>query len=159
EVVDVLRASFAPGIVSVERAHGVRAVGYEATPDTVQQPSPPIAIGGGGRKILELAARKADIVCFNFDNRAGKVVPEAHRPATEQAALEKLGWIREAAGPRFDDLELEIGGYIIAFTDDPRAAAEPIAPRVGLEPDDFLRHPHVLFGTVDSICDLLVERR
>jgi probable F420-dependent oxidoreductase len=159
EVVDILRASFAPGIVSVEGQHGVRCVGFDAVPDTVQQPSPPIAIGGGARRVLELAARKADIVCFNIDNRAGKFTAEGIQRSTADATLEKIGWIKEAAGDRFSQIELEIGAYYSAVTDDAYSAAEAMAPICGLEPDAVLEHPHALIGTVDAICDKLEERR
>ena len=160
EVVDILRGLFAPGVVSVEGAHGVRAVGFEGLPRPVQQPGPPIAIGGGGRKLLELAARAADIVCFSYDNRAG--VPGGTDPTSSTAAAttQKLGWVHDAAAGRAEQPELEIGAYSVTVTDDdPRDAAEAMSARVGLAPDEILRHPHTLIGTVDAICDTIVERR
>jgi alkanesulfonate monooxygenase SsuD/methylene tetrahydromethanopterin reductase-like flavin-dependent oxidoreductase (luciferase family) len=125
----------------------------------VQQPSPPIAIGGGARKILELAARQADIVCFNRDNRAGKVVPDGALRTTADATLEKVAWVRDAAGDRFDRLQLEIGAYHLSVTDDTAGAVEKWARRLGIDPDDVLAHPHVFIGSVDRICDVIEERR
>ena len=159
EVVDVLRGSFAPGLVSVEGSRGVRAVGFEATPKTVQQPGPPIAIGGGRRRVLELAARKADIVCFNRDNSAGRVTPEGNRSSTAADMVEKLQWIRDAAGARFDDLVFEVGAYYLSKTDDVQAAAQLWGRRLGISPKDTLTNPHVLIGSVDAICDQIEERR
>ena len=159
EVIDVLRSSFTPGIVSIEGKHGVRAVGFEATPKPRQLPSPPIAIGGGRRRVLELAARKADIVCLNRDNSAGTIVPEGNRSTSAAGTLEKVGWIRDAAGDRFDQLELEIGAYYLTVTDDTPRAAEAWARRLGTPTEEVVGNPHVLIGSIDAICDQIEERR
>jgi probable F420-dependent oxidoreductase len=159
EVIDVLRSSFVPGLLDVEGAHNVRAVGFEGTPKTLQQPAPPIAVGGAGRRVLELAARKADIVCINRDNRAGRVVPEGNRSSRPSDTLERIGWVRDAARDRFEDIVFEVGAYYISLTDDTQGAAELWGRRLGIPTEDALSNPHVLIGTVDSICDQLEERR
>src|SRR5579863_9806406 len=64
------------------------ATALRPVPRPVQQPHPPILIGSSGRRMLTLAAREADIILL--------------MPPVE----EKIGWIREAAGERFDHLEL-----------------------------------------------------
>ena len=137
---------------------GVRAVGFEGLPKTVQRPHPPIMIGGGSKRVLSLAGREAQIVSFNFDNSSGMIglgVPTSDADATDQ----KVAWVREAAGDRFDDLELEIGAYFTFVTDQGQATAEAMAPRMGLTVDQMLNHPHALIGSVDQICDELVRRR
>jgi probable F420-dependent oxidoreductase len=74
------------------------------TPKSVQQPHPPIMIGTGGRRMLTLAAREADIIM----------------PAGFDAPLEeKVDWIREAAGERFEHLELSTAAFGIQLTDSP----------------------------------------
>ena len=45
--------------------------GFTGLPRPVQQPHPPVLIGGGRERILTLAGRMADIVSFNYDNSAG----------------------------------------------------------------------------------------
>ncbi len=159
EVIDVLRASFVPGVLSVEGSRGVRAMGFEATPKPLQLPSPPIAVGGGRRRVLEMAARQADIVCLNRDNSAGKVVKEGNQSSTAGATLEKVGWIRDAAGDRFDDLVLEVGAYYMSVTENANEAIDLWARRLGMGPEDVSGNPHVLIGTVDALCDQLEERR
>ena len=67
--------------------------------------------------------------------------------------------MREGAGQRFDDLELEIGAYFIAVSDHPREAAEALGKRFGVSADDVLGHPHALVGTITDICDTLRHRR
>jgi probable F420-dependent oxidoreductase len=80
-------------------------------PRPVQQPRPPILIGSGGRRMLTIAAREADII-----------LPVAMQ---ETDLAEKIGWIRGAAGERFDDLELGRAAFGIELTDGPVAAAPP----------------------------------
>jgi hypothetical protein len=71
----------------------------------------------------------------------------------------KIGWIRAGAGDRFDALELEIGAYFVAVGRDATSQLKGMAARFGVPPDEFASHPHALFGTVEQICDTLVERR
>ena len=107
---------------------------------------------------LSLAGREAQIVSFNFDNSSGKIgpgVPTSDADATDQ----KVAWVRDAAGDRFDSLELEIGAYFTFVTDQGQATAEAMAPRMGLTVDQMLNHPHALIGSVDTICDELERRR
>jgi hypothetical protein len=44
-------------------------------------------------------------------------------------------------------------------TDDRDAVVEELAPAFGLTPDEARTTPHALVGTVDQICEQLVERR
>ena len=48
-----------------------------------------------------------------------------------EATEEKIGWIREAAGARFDDIELNVTVFAAIVTDEPEALAERIAPQFG----------------------------
>jgi probable F420-dependent oxidoreductase len=73
-------------------------------PRPVQQPHPPILIGSAGRRMLTIAAREADIILLS----------------TQRAELEEtIGWIREAAGERFEHLELGQIAFGIEVTDSP----------------------------------------
>jgi hypothetical protein len=68
--------------------------------------------------------------------------------------------IREAAGERFDRLELNALVQRVAVTDDPRRAAEALAAeRHQLTAEELLESAYVLFGTVDGIAQDLVRRR
>jgi probable F420-dependent oxidoreductase len=160
EVVDVLKAFFAGGQIDVKGDY-VTATGFEALPQ-LDRP-PPIAIGGGGPRILGLAARQADIVAFNLNNSAGKLSSNGPRSSTAEATQEKIGWVRDAAGDRFDALQLEIGAYFSIITDDAEAAAASLGDMTrgmfDLPVADTLNHPHVLIGSVDEVCDRLVGRR
>jgi probable F420-dependent oxidoreductase len=159
ETIDVIRACMGDGPVDVSGAHGVHASGFEGSPKPIQKPSPPIAVGGGARKVLELAAGKADIVAFNVNNRAGKISPQGTQLSTAEETAKMVEWVRQAAGPRWDDLQLEIGAYFTAITDDAKGVAEALSGYFGLGVDEILRHPHALIGSVDEICATLEERR
>jgi probable F420-dependent oxidoreductase len=158
EVTDFLRAAFSGDELDF-RGTTVHAVGFQLPPATSQRGCPPIVIGGGGPKVLELAARKADVVTFNLDNRSGKIGPDGARRANADAVAEKIAIVRDAAGDRWPTLELELGAHLSAVTDDARGVAAAVGQRFELSADDVLAHPHALIGTPEAIADMIVERR
>jgi probable F420-dependent oxidoreductase len=158
ETVEVLRAHWAGEPLDIKRTF-VRASGFAGRPRPVQRPYPPIFIGGGAPRVLRLAGRLADIVSINFNNAAGQLGTGSVASSTRDATVEKIGWIREGAGDRFGDLELEIAAYFIAISDDPADAVAAMARRFGVSPDVLATHPHALIGSVPEICDQLEQRR
>jgi alkanesulfonate monooxygenase SsuD/methylene tetrahydromethanopterin reductase-like flavin-dependent oxidoreductase (luciferase family) len=116
-------------------------------------------VGGGGPKVLTLAAQEADIVGINIDLRAGVIDASAGSSATEDATDDKIALVRAAAGVRADDIELQVRIHLAMVTDDRNAVAEAMAPALGLTPEASLVTPHALVGTVDEIVDQLQERR
>ncbi len=128
-------------------------------PRPVQRPRPPIIVGGGGRRVLTLAARHAEIVSINVNLRSGTAGPEAATNATPDATRQKIGWVREAAGARFADIELNTLIGFAMVTDDARSLAEAMAPNFGIEPDDALHVPLALVGTLDEMVEELRWRR
>jgi probable F420-dependent oxidoreductase len=157
ETIELIRASFGDGLVDVQGDH-VRATGFESVPKPANA-SPPIMIGGGAPRVLGIAGREADIVSLNFDNSSGKIGPAGVGSSTAELTAQKVGWIRDGAGDRFDDIEIEIGAYFTVVTDERDATLAKMAPMFALEPEQFADHPHALIGSVDSICDQIVERR
>jgi probable F420-dependent oxidoreductase len=158
ETITLLRASFADGEVNFVGEH-VHAVGFEAVPKPVQKPGPPIMIGGGSKRVLGIAGREADIVSLNFNNSSGRIGPEGVGSGTAEGTQQKIDWIRAGAGDRFNDVELEIAAYFTIVTDKREATLGQMAPMFGISPEQLGEHPHALIGSVDSICDQLVERR
>lgn len=136
-----------------------QAHGFAGAPVPVQQPHPPLMIGGGGRRVLELAGREADVVSLNFNNRAGVIGPDGIATSTAEATAQKTAWVAKGAAGRTRPPELEIGAYFTIVTDDARGAAAQLGSRLGLEPDEALAHPHALIGSPDSICETLEARR
>jgi len=137
----------------------IRWSGFSGTPSPAQKPYPPLMIGGGSKKILQFAGREADIVSLNFNNRAGMLGPDGMSSGMAAATAKKIDWIKSGAGPRFSDIELEIGAYNTIITDHPLPTAAAIGSALGMQPEDILAHPHCLIGSVDFICDELQRRR
>jgi len=158
EVVTLMKAHWSGDEVAVEGAH-VNAHGFKGLPRPVQQPHPPILIGGGRERILTLAGRVADIVSFNYDNSSGKLGASSVASSGADETAQKVEWVRTAAGDRFDQIELEIGAYFVAVGDDPGPAVGAMAARFGVSERDFESHPHALIGSIDSVCDTLRRRR
>ena len=130
----------------------------EGRPTPVQRPHPPIAIGGGGRRTLSLAAREASIV---------GLVPRARRDGSgldlsdlsDAATREKLEWVRSAAGARFDSLEINALIQAVAVADQRMTAADQLASRFKVAREVVLETVYVAVGTIEEICETLRQRR
>jgi probable F420-dependent oxidoreductase len=166
EAVAILKGCFADGPFSFAGEH-YTITGHDGVPKPAQRPQPPIFLGGGGKRLLTLAGREAQIVGL-----APRLV-QGDRPRvdawslTAAATEEKIGWIREAAGERFGDLELNTyatGGPTV-ITDDPRAEARRRADRireqtgVELTVEEILDSPHMFIGSVKDLTRKFTDLR
>jgi len=158
EAVQIIKKFFAGGEFSFEGKH-YQIKGLEGAPRPVQKPHPPILLGGGGRKMLGLAARQADIVHVNYNLNEGRINRTLVQTGMAVKTEEKLAWIKAAAGERFDSIELGFTVFFANITDDRQALAEPMAPGMSFEPRNVLEMPHFLIGTVEQIEHDLRERR
>jgi len=131
----------------------------EGSPSPVQKPHPPIVLGGGGRRMLSLAAREADIVHINYNLNEGRINRKLVRTGMAEATEEKLRWVKEAAGDRFESIELGFTVFFANITEDRESIAAAMAPSMGFEPRDVLEMPHFLIGTVGQIEQDLRDRR
>lgn len=134
----------------------------ECIPKPVQNPHPPLLIGGGSKRILSFAAREANIIGINFRFLAegGLDFPSLSHEATS----EKIEWVRQAAGTRFNDLELSMLVPFAAISNNREAAAEGVAAHfkqrgLNIQIEQLLATPHALIGSVDQIVADLQERR
>jgi probable F420-dependent oxidoreductase len=126
----------------------------------VQRPHPPVLIGGNGLRLLTMAAQEADIVGLTgITFRPGSQGPELS--GWTVAGLEaRLQRIREAAGARYDHLELNALVQRVEVTEQRYTAAEDLAGRwPQLSAAEILQSPYVLIGTVDQIVADLQQRR
>ena len=134
----------------------VRVHGYAGRPRPVQQPHPPIMIGGGGRRVLSLAGREADIVSISS-------VPFVARDADgldpQAVAQRRIEFVRAAAGERFGQLDVESSPYFTEITDDPETVLAGLAKSTGIAADLLRDHPNVLIGSSESVVELLHSRR
>lgn len=144
------------------RGSHYRVSGTPIWPEPVQRPRPPLMIGGGGRRLLSIAAREAEIV--SVGPRSLSAQPIEWRSITADAFSERIDWIREAAGDRFPDLELSTYTALRApaITDrahDVAASFIDLArgrwPAFDLTERELLESPMFLVGSVEHIIEKL----
>src|SRR5258708_8080785 len=152
EALQIIKSFFAGGSVSFSGKH-YKVDGVEAAPLPVQKRHPPIVLGGGGRRMLHLAGREADIVSVNFNLSEGRINRRLVRTGMADATDEKVAWIREAAGERFSDIELSVTVFVANVTDDRVSVAEAMAAGLQAEPSEGLQTPHFLIRTLDQIIE------
>ena len=160
---------FADGPFSFAGEH-YTVTDHDGIPKPVQRPGPPLFIGGGGRRVLTLAGREADIVGLAPRTlpspgvaRSAPIPGRSRSPPRRRSSA----WVREAAGERFDSLEINVypTGSAPQLTDHPRKVAadllDGIRARTGVEVavDEFLASPHVFIGSVDGLVAKLRELR
>lgn len=130
--------------------------GLKSSVKSAQKPHPPIYIGGGGKRVLSIAAREADIVGLVARNSAHGLDWSTGLSAANH---EKLAWIREAAGGRFSQLEFSTTVFIAVVTDHPQPVAQQVGSRLGLTAEQTLDCLQILVGSVDQMVDELQKRR
>lgn len=132
---------------------------FVGTPLPVQAPCPPLLIGGGGKRVLSIAAREADIIGINGTLAAGAIGPEAIASMTAEAVDTKIAIVHDAAGQRIDDIELNIRAFMVRVTDDRQAAIGQVADFVQVDPALVAESPFALVGTPAEMVDDLLRRR
>ena len=157
EAVHLVKALFTATPVTYQGRH-YRLTGLTGSAKPAQQPHPPILIGGGGRRLLTLAGKEADIISvMPRSKRDGSGLEDAD--VSPEAFIRKVGWIRDAAGNRFARIELNTLVQTVVITDHPRAAAEPLAKEYQIAAEQVFETPLVLIGSVDQIVKNLEQRR
>jgi probable F420-dependent oxidoreductase len=132
------------------------ALQLEGLPRSTQRPHPPFLIGGGGPRLLRFAARQAQIVAINPRSRPEGGLDDADVLA--DAVDRKLDWVRQAAGERWAELEINV----VLFEVDPeyRSRSGPPPARRHHIPEAELPHsPHYLAGDTDEMVEQLLARR
>jgi probable F420-dependent oxidoreductase len=155
EALQIIKMYFQEETVNFSgRYYQVKAL--PASIKTVQKPHPPIYVGGGSKRILSIAAREADIVGLTARSTNNGV---DWTSALTEANQAKMGWIRQAAGQRFEQLSFSNTIFIAAVTDYARPAAQQIGSHIGLTAEQALDCAHILIGSVEQIVEELQRRR
>ena len=166
EAITVLKGCFAEGPFSFSGEH-YAITGHDAAPKPAQRPHPPVFLGGGGKRLLTLAAREAQIIGLAPRLVQGDPPRVDARSLTAAATGEKIRWIREAAGDRFGELELNPyppGGPTV-IPSHARAAARCRADRiraqtgVELTVEEILDSPHVFIGSLKDLTRKFADLR
>jgi probable F420-dependent oxidoreductase len=154
----ILKALFADEPVTFHGEH-YRITDLPGTPRPHTQGGPPILIGGGQRRVLRFAGAVADIVGVNASIHSGEVDIAAAHDALPERIDEKVGWLREGAGARFDDIEINAWLAVAELTDDTEAVADAVAQAFSADAKDVLASPLALIGALAECADRLRERR
>jgi probable F420-dependent oxidoreductase len=153
ESVQIIKGLFGSEPVTFSGAH-YSVTDLEGHPKPVQQPHLPIHIGAGGKRMLSLAAREADIVSVVV-----RALPEGGLDSTDGTAASmdaKIAWLREQAEDRYERLEINMLVQHVDVTDHPAAVFDEIARLWELRDRATAEKvPFVLVGSVDQITERL----
>jgi probable F420-dependent oxidoreductase len=161
EAVAVLRGLFGDGPFDFSGKH-YTITAMNGLPKPVQRPHPPFLLGGTREKMLRAAAREADIVGLDLRQR-GPAILDAFEARTDV----RIGWVREEAGERFDQLDVNVIRSIgdLSITREPHKVATELANRLSgwtgepISAEDVLESPFSMIGTVPELVDKLKRLR
>jgi probable F420-dependent oxidoreductase len=144
ESLAVLKALLSGQMATAPGPH-YATVNAQISPLPVQKPWPPILVGASKRRLLELAAREADIIALG-------VAPTE----PDSGVAERIGWIRDAAGPRFEQIELNLSLMAVG-----QQVPRWIASQMGLTAESLARSgaASALTGTTREMVETLQRRR
>lgn len=160
EALQVLKGLFGEGPFTFSGKH-YAINGLGGFPKPAQRPRPPILMGAGSPRMLRLAGCEADIVgILGSSTRTGTLLDDPAERLAETVA-QKVAWVREGAGDRFDDVELStvIG---VTITDNPRHEAAALIRRrdwTAVTPEQVLDMPSLAIGSINGIAETLEARR
>ncbi len=158
ESLAIMKELWSKGEASYSGEH-YTVTGALGTPSPVQRPHPPVIIGGGSPRVLGVAAREADIVGVNPSLAAGYIGPEVLETTSAEYYHRRLEWIRQAAGPRFDQLELQCLTFLVQIVPDRQEAVSRLASAMSVAPEQVEGSPIALIGSTDEIAETLRRRR
>jgi probable F420-dependent oxidoreductase len=157
ESIAVLRGLFANGPFSFEGRH-FTIKDCDGQPKPIQKPHPPILIGAGGKRMLELAAKEADIIGpLPAMGPSGGDFSLAEM--TIAGLTEKVEFVRQVAGDRFERIELNSLTQVLNVTDDRQGAIEKLSAEWEQDPADWRESPFLLIGSVEQIAEDIREYR
>jgi len=158
EAIKIYKGLFAPGTFSFQGEH-YTITELDGLPKPVQQPGPRMLIGGGGPKMLTLAAAEADIVGINPAIPKGYVDASASREVIPSTLDKKIDLLRQAAGDRLAELELNILVFGTNVGEAASASREQTAAMFGVDVEDLDASPYAWVGSASEIADQLRAAR
>jgi len=117
-----------------------------------------LLIGGGGKAMMRLAGRHADIVNISASVPKGTYDRDVVRSSSSSKLREKLEWIHDSAarvGRSNDELEISLWSPRIKITDDPDTLYKPIAERYDISIEDVRDWTYLLYGSGHDIREKL----
>ena len=154
----IVRGAMGDGPFSFDGQH-YRIDNYDGLPKPAQRPCPPVLIGGGGPRMLRIAAREADIVGINATLTSGAVDHSTFDSMTAEAVDDKVAIVRDAAGDRLSSIEMNIRAFLVSITDDVPAALDGISAFTGSPTSMIAESPFALVGPPSKLVEDLIARR
>lgn len=158
EGLQIIRGLMDPEPFSFSGQHYTIA-NHNGTPKPVGGKCPPVLIGAGAPRMLGIAAREADIVGINPSMAAGAITPETVADMSGAATAAKIEIVREAAGDRFADIELNIRTFLVHITDDVDQGLQTMSKFTGASVEMLTESPFALIGPPSLLVEQLIERR
>ena len=111
--------------------------------------------------MLKIAGREADIVSIAPLTPGSSTLDRFGDDLTTSGdrISDQLEWIRQGAGPRFDEIELSVFAHHVAVTENAEQAIQDLAAQTETSYGDIASSPHVLIGPTSAIVESLLERR
>jgi probable F420-dependent oxidoreductase len=160
EGLHIIKSAMGEGPFSHEGEH-YTITDYTGFPKPVQGPHPPVIIGGGGKRVLTIAAQQADIVGVNGSLHAGVIGPDAIATMTGEVITDKVALVAdvaEAAG-RLEHIEMNIRTFFVSVTDDRAGQVAGMAQMIGVEESMIEESPFALIGSPDHMIETIQARR
>ncbi len=129
------------------------------TPTPYTEGGPPLVLGGGSKRVLTLAGRRAQIVSVVPSLKAGEIGLEVAAQAAPAKYDERMAWIAEGAKDRAEKPEIQCWTMFTAVTDTVGEMYEQFSSLFGLSVEEISTTPVGVAGTVESIVEQLEERR
>ena len=129
EALHILKGAFAEQPLTFAGKH-YTITHLESFPKPLQKPHPPLLIGAGSKRMLSIAAREADIIGILPKALTNGTISEDPTERFAETLAQKVEWIREAAGERFDEIELSMV-VTLEITHDQHQKAEQILHQRG----------------------------
>ena len=158
EAVAIYKGLWGPGEFSFEGEH-YQIANLDGLPKPVQQPHPPLLIGGGGPKMIALAAREADIVGINPTIAKGYVDASSASEMAPAHVGKKVDRLRDEAGDRFQDLELNVLVFATMIGQSASGRRDEMAKLLSITVDDLDATPHAWVGDTSTVADQLRAAR
>ncbi|MHB8328841.1 MAG: TIGR03621 family F420-dependent LLM class oxidoreductase [Acidimicrobiales bacterium] len=131
----------------------------EGAPAPFRRPGPLLLVGGGSKGVLSIAGRQADIVGLNPRLTEGFVGPESLASMAPYHYDRRLTWVREAAGGRFSEIEIQCLTFFVRVVSNGEEVLEDTARLFRMPVEEAADVPLALIGTVDEIAESLENRR
>jgi probable F420-dependent oxidoreductase len=155
EAITVMKGLFA-GAPFSHSGEFYEIVDHDLYPKPANPGGIPFVIGGGGKKMLTLAVQHGDIIGISNNNSARTAEGALSDGLSYDVVRQQIDWVREAAGDRFDDFEINL--RVLAVASDEADAAR-VSASFGSTPEIIATSPFTFFGSPAQIEDKLFRVR